>query len=442
MFSKWFAKKQDPLAAGTVPGTRSVNNVPLIIGGIVLMLFLAVMAYVMMQRSQNAEQAKADSAKSQGSSAARLAADVTGPWGPGGLVPSDQLDMPLPSEEPKDVVPNSSPKPQISQNLPPLPKERPPVFMTEEQGQIRNARIQALQAGLRAKTGVQTADSRPRPTAASSRSTLEQDSVRRQQSGLNDATAVYQARMGQLRGDSSASASIPSLTGNAEGGRSDNNLGKFNRGNRWDLQNKVEAPASPYVLRAGFVIPAIMLSGINSDLLGQVMAQVSQNVYDTASGKYLLVPQGTRLIGTYNSDIAYGQERILMAWQRLVFPDGKALDIEAMPGADSAGMAGFEDKTNNHYFRTFSSAFLLSGVIAAVSMSQNQSRNSDRFSNQQRASDSLSEALGQTLGSTMSEMLKKNLNIAPTLEIRPGFRFNVMVTKDMTFNSPFQAFDY
>lgn len=438
MFRKWFSKKQDPLDSGTVPGTRSVNNVPLIIGGVALILFLVVMAYVMMQRSQNAEQAKADSAK-QGSSAARLADGVTGPWGTGGLIPSDQLDAPIP-EDPKEPTPSH--KPKLSQTLPPLPKERAPVFMSEEQGQVRNARLQAFQAGLRAKTGVQTTDSRPRPTATSTKATLEQDSVRRQQSGLNDATAAYQARLGQLRGDNASGASLVSLSGGAQSGRSDNSIGKFNRGNRWDLQNKVEAPASLYVLRAGFVIPAIMLSGINSDLPGQVMAQVSQNVYDTASGKYLLVPQGTRLIGTYNSDIAYGQERILMAWQRLVFPDGKALDIESMPGADSAGLAGFEDKANNHYFRTFSSAFLLSGVIAAVSMSQNQSNGSDRFSNQQRASDSLSEALGQTLGSTMAEMLKKNLNVAPTLEIRPGYRFNVMVTKDMTFESPFQAFDY
>ena len=100
------------------------------------------------------------------------------------------------------------------------------------------------------------------------------------------------------------------------------------------------------------------------------MAQVSQNVYDTATGKYLLIPQGTRLIGAYSSDVAFGQERVLMAWQRLIFPDGKALDIRAMPGADSAGYAGFSDKVNSHWFRTISSAVLMSGVIAAVDMSR------------------------------------------------------------------------
>ena len=115
----------------------------------------------------------------------------------------------------------------------------------------------------------------------------------------------------------------------------------------------MEDPLTPYSLQAGFVIPAIMLSGINSELPGQVMAQVSRNVYDTPTGRYLLIPQGSRLIGSYNSGIQYGQSRILMAWQRIVFPDGRTLDLGAMPGADQAGYAGFHDQVNNHYFRLF-----------------------------------------------------------------------------------------
>jgi len=182
-----------------------------------------------------------------------------------------------------------------------------------------------------------------------------------------------------------------------------------------------------------------MISGINSDLPGQVMAQVSQNVYDSATGRSLLIPQGTRLVGSYASDVAYGQNRVMMAWQRLVFPDGKTLDIEAMPGADQAGYAGFKDKVDNHYFRIFGSAILLSGVIAGVSLSQdNDNDNSDN----QRAGDALSEALGQTLGNAMAQMLQKNLNISPTLQIRPGYRFNVMVTKDLKLPGEYRAFDY
>ena len=188
-------------------------------------------------------------------------------------------------------------------------------------------------------------------------------------------------------------------------------------------------------------MPAIMLSSITSDLPGQVMAQISQNIYDSATGRYLLIPQGTRLVGTYASDIAYGQNRVMMAWQRLIFPDGKTLDIGAMPGADQAGKAGFKDKVDNHYFRIFGSAILLSGVIAGVTLSQDDN-GSSRDSDRQRASDALSEALGQTLGNAMAQMLQKNLNIAPTLEIRPGYRFNVMVTKDLVLPGVYRAFDY
>ena len=173
------------------------------------------------------------------------------------------------------------------------------------------------------------------------------------------------------------------------------------------------------------------------------MAQVAQHVYDTPTGRHLLIPQGSRLVGTYSSDVAYGQARVLVAWQRIVFPDGKAMDIGAMPGADSAGYAGFNDRVNNHYVRTFASAFLMSMVTAGITLSQDNRNNAgDGNDNTQRASDALSEALGQQLGQVTAQMIAKNLNIAPTLDIRPGYRFNVTVTKDMTFSKPYQAFDY
>jgi type IV secretion system protein VirB10 len=186
-------------------------------------------------------------------------------------------------------------------------------------------------------------------------------------------------------------------------------------------------------------MPATLISGINSELPGQIVAQVSQHVYDTPTGRHLLIPQGSRLVGTYSSDVAYGQSRVLVAWQRVVFPDGKALDIGSMPGADGAGYAGFNDKTNNHYLRIFGSALLMSGVTAGIALSQDDSGGS---SDSQRSSDALSEALGQQLGQVTGQMVAKNLSMAPTLEIRPGFRFNVIVTKDLTFSKPYQSFDY
>jgi type IV secretory pathway VirB10-like protein len=150
------------------------------------------------------------------------------------------------------------------------------------------------------------------------------------------------------------------------------------------LDSQPEAPRTPFELRAGFVVPATLISGINSDLPGQIMAQVAQHVYDTPTGKHLLIPQGSRLVGTYSSDVAYGQARVLVAWQRIVFPDGKAMDIGAMPGADSAGYAGFNDQVNNHYLRTFGSAFLMSGVTAGITLSQDNGRFHRQLATRQR----------------------------------------------------------
>jgi type IV secretion system protein VirB10 len=212
-----------------------------------------------------------------------------------------------------------------------------------------------------------------------------------------------------------------------------------NQGDRWKLDTGPQAPRTPYELRAGFVVPATLISGINSELPGQIVAQVSQNVFDTATGKWRLIPQGSRLVGSYSSSVAYGQGRVLVAWQRIIFPDGKAMDIGAMPGADSAGYAGLNDQVNNHYVRLFASAFLMSGVTAGVSLSQPQQTTGTTTPT---AGSAMSEALGQQLGQVTAQLIAKNMNIAPTLEIRPGYRFNVIVTKDMTFTKPYQAFDY
>ena len=153
-----------------------------------------------------------------------------------------------------------------------------------------------------------------------------------------------------------------------------------------------------------------------------------------------MLPQGSRLVGSYSSDVAYGQARVLVAWQRIVFPDGKAMDIGAMPGADGAGHAGFSDEVNNHYVRLFGSALLMSAVTAGVTYSQRQNQNGTVLA--PSASSALSEALGQQLGQATAQMIAKNLNVAPTLEIRPGYRFNVIVVKDLTFSKPYKSFDY
>jgi len=322
------------------------------------------------------------------------------------------------------------------------------------------AKMQQLEAAIKAKTEVpmtapRSAGSTPggktdRNPPTTREEAITQLAALRQQIDAqthDDPTASYKAHMQQLQAawsETSGGNTAPRLLQTSTESNKSKDLGQFTdsgHGDRWKLDSQSEAPRTPYELRAGFVVPGTLISGINSELPGQIMAQVAQNVYDTPTGKHLLLPQGSRLVGSYSSDVSYGQARVLVAWQRIVFPDGKAMDIGAMPGADSAGYAGFNDQVNNHYLRLYGSAFLMSAVTAGISYSQQQNQSSSAFQ-QPTANSAMSQALGQQLGQVTAQMIAKNLNVAPTLEIRPGYRFNVIVTKDMTFSKPYQAFDY
>lgn len=222
--------------------------------------------------------------------------------------------------------------------------------------------------------------------------------------------------------------------------KSNNNYEQFDKtsNNRWLLEEKVAAQKNKYTVETGFVIPATLLSGINSDLPGQIIAQISHNVYDTATGKYRLIPQGAKLIGTYSSDIIFGQSRVLIAWQRIVFPNGSTLDLGAMPGADAAGYAGFEDQVNNHYFKIFGSAFMMSAIIAGTSYVKDKYKPKNLSQNATSMQDQMDLALAQEFGEVSAKLIEKNLNVSPTLEIRPGYEFNVLLTKDLNFEHPYE----
>jgi len=217
----------------------------------------------------------------------------------------------------------------------------------------------------------------------------------------------------------------------------------LDKANRWHLDSRTEEPETQYVLRTGSVIPALMISGINSQLPGPVIAQVSQDVYDTPRGRFLLIPQGTRLFGAYSNEVVAGQERVFVAWQRLILPDGKAFDMGEMPATDGAGLAGETGDVNNHYARIFGHALLMSLISAGASYSQQAAGlggSSNGYGYQPSASGALSLALGQQLGSAGIAVLQKNLNIAPTIEVHAGYRLNVVPVKDMTFDRPYRAF--
>ena len=189
-----------------------------------------------------------------------------------------------------------------------------------------------------------------------------------------------------------------------------------------------------YEIKMGWDIPAILEQGINSDLPGEVKALVRSNVYDTATGKYLLIPQGSRLVGIYNSQIAYGQNRLQVVWSRIIYPDGSSINLDGMMGQDSQGMAGFHDKVDNHYKRLVGSALLTSAFVAGISLSQRQNTS---LLTTPTAGQTATSALGQQLGELGTEITRKNLSIQPTVKIPIGYLFNVRVNKDILFEAPY-----
>lgn len=204
----------------------------------------------------------------------------------------------------------------------------------------------------------------------------------------------------------------------------------------WQLQEQRTA-GMPLELKTGAVIPGAMLTGVNSDLPGNTIAQVSQDVFDSATGRNLLIPQGTKIYGVYDSRIVYGQERVLIAWNRLIFPDGSSISLGAMPGADMGGMAGLNDDVNHHYMRIFGSALMMSLVSGGMAYALDGVNDSTKTDNGTRMTDEMTASLAQQLGQTTTTLLQRNLSIKSTLEIWPGYQFNIVVTKDVIFKEPY-----
>ncbi len=192
------------------------------------------------------------------------------------------------------------------------------------------------------------------------------------------------------------------------------------------LLQTVHPPVSPFELKAGSLIPGILLTAINTDLPGLIVGQVSRNVYDSVSGRYLLVPQGARLIGDYDSQITYGQKRALVAWRKIIFPDGGILNLAGMRGIDQAGHSGFRDKVNRHYGRLFGSIFLLS-IFQAIG---NEIGDQD---NDAVDTSELEKVAAANIAETGRELTERNLGIQPTIRVRAGYVFNIFVERDIVF---------
>ncbi|MCP4336045.1 MAG: TrbI/VirB10 family protein [Gammaproteobacteria bacterium] len=200
------------------------------------------------------------------------------------------------------------------------------------------------------------------------------------------------------------------------------------RNNDFYVKTRLEAPLSPYELKAGSVIPCALITGINSDLPGSITCQVRENVYDTVTGNHLLLPQGTRAVGEYDSVVVYGQNRVLSVWHRLILPDGHSIGLEGMDGVDLSGYAGYADRVNNHWRRLIG-AVVLSSLFTAAPVAVVGNDSSGDFN--RTIEDEIARNVGDNIQRAGERIVSKNLNIQPTITISPGYSVNIFVKKDL-----------
>lgn len=184
---------------------------------------------------------------------------------------------------------------------------------------------------------------------------------------------------------------------------------------------------SPYEVKAGTYIPGILISGVNSDLPGNMKGQVREDVYDTVTGNHLLIPKGTTLIGTYDSGVTFGQNRALVVWQRLIFPNGKTVLLDNMGGVDLSGYAGFKDKVDNHNLQLFK-AVILSSILGAGTAIVSDDDDDDSSNDWQGEA---GRGAGEQVIMIGNRLADKLLSLQPTITIRPGYRFNIMLHSDL-----------
>ena len=208
-----------------------------------------------------------------------------------------------------------------------------------------------------------------------------------------------------------------------------------NQKKTFQLSSGLTAPTSPYEIKTGELIPAVLMSGIDSDLAGNITAIVSQDVYDSVKGKYLLIPKGSKIYGTYDSNILYGQNRLMLIWQRIILPNGYSINLETMQGIDITGQAGVKGKVNNHTLKLLRSIvlssifnFVSSGV--SISAGKDIGKNGD-VSATATLGKNVADDTSSKLQSAGDMIIERDLNQQPTIKVKAGTRFSIMVNNDM-----------
>ncbi len=234
----------------------------------------------------------------------------------------------------------------------------------------------------------------------------------------------------------------PLLSGGMYRQRSRNQQGtapSYNYSSGQKISSQFRRPATPYVLQEGTMIPATLITGINSELPGNIIAIVNRDVYDSIQQKYLLIPEGTKLIGSYKGSIALGQEKLLMSWNRIIFPDGKSLVLPSINSYDLQGQSGVTGDVDKHFWSTFLKSAALSVIGASVSVAtQDQTRGGIFTNRTQGVGELTAQQVATTFNRIATQVLSRNLNRRPTIHIPQGKQFLVFLAGDITFPHPYR----
>ena len=385
----------------------------------VMVIFVAVMISIIM--AENSEKTIREREKVDNRGNARLAdaSNLTSELLNAARRPSERPQLQMPVEEPQ-----KTPQIIVVQQPTPKKKRRKVTDLDKERG-IRWRSFQEQSLGSQSSIGgFDGLSSGPSPSSPS------QDDGTRARGAGNLSASDLQAMAALEATKSPQQRKVEFLTQQA-GGRTPQ-----------DYSTNIRRPQiAPLELKAGTVIPGLLLSGINSDLPGMVIGQVSENVYDTATGNWLLIPQGSRLIGVYDSNISFGQKRVAVVWNRIIYPDGSSLNIAGAPGADLAGYSGIKGKVDNHYSQLLMAALFTSFFTGAVEIiSDRYDDNSGYYGNNTRksAKDVLVETTATTIANIGARLAERALDIQPTIIIKPGTHYNVMIQQDVIFPEPWR----
>ena len=376
------------------------------------------------------------------------------------VIPSLELRQPDPepkTEEDEDLT-SSKAFEEANRNLPSLPAEQTKpriIFMpapaqtrSEKRSSVpaynrgrngnnyisagrREAQNQRMQAAM-SQTSVQAFGGGADPNANTASNMAGVDAV---DASLNSSGSGMDMSMNM--GDMSGSSSFSDTTAMSDPNGWSRKEAFANQGSvagQEYTKHNVMFQRSVFELKAGTVIPCVLISGLNSDLPGNAIAQVSENVWDTATGRYLLIPRGSRLVGNYDNQITYGQNRALVIWNRLIFPDGSSLTLDKLKGADQSGYAGFKGQVNKHWASLITSALLVSLIGAGVELAEpNNNNNNNNNNNRKNVGNILSERVATSIADALTQIVQREVQRQPTIKVKPGYRFMIMAQKDIVF---------